>query len=170
MVNDWLSVGAGFSFSGGRLLFQSKVNNVRPRVPDGGLGLESWDEAFSGNVGILLRPIAKLRVGLTYQSPVDFKFGFRPHLTNLGPVLTRLRQRIGGAKVNIPMEVPQQVMASALYEVTPKFSLMGNVGWQNWSAFGEFPIGISALKQKTVTTNLHFSYTSQIAILHQYRV
>src|SRR5260370_421464 len=31
MVNDWLSVGAGFSFSGGRLLFQSKVNNVRPR-------------------------------------------------------------------------------------------------------------------------------------------
>ena len=169
MVNDWLSVGAGFSFSGGRLLFQSKINNVRPRIPDGGLGLESWDVAFGGNVGILLRPIAQLRIGLTYQSPVDYKFGFRPHLTNLGPVLTRLRQRIGGAKVNIPMEVPQQVMASALYEVTPKFSLMGNVGWQNWSAFGEFPIGISALKQRTVTANLHFSDTCQIAIGQQYR-
>src|ERR1700687_4103997 len=169
MVNEWLSGGAGFSFSGGRLLFQSKINNVRPRIPDGGLGLESWDVAFGGNVGILLRPIAQLRIGLTYQSPVDYKFGFRPHLTNLGPVLTRLRQRIGGAKVNIPMEVPQQVMASALYEVTPKFSLMGNVGWQNWSAFGEFPIGISALKQRTVTANLHFSDTCQIAIGQQYR-
>jgi long-chain fatty acid transport protein len=170
MVNDWLSVGAGFSFSGGRLLFQSKVNNVRPRIPDGGLGLESWDEAFSGNVGILLRPIAKLRIGLTYQSQVDYKFGFRPHLTNLGPVLTRLRKRIGGTKVNIPMEVPQQVMASVVYDVTPKFSLMGNVGWQNWSAFGKFPIGISALKQRTVTANLHFSDTCQIAIGQQLRI
>jgi long-chain fatty acid transport protein len=168
-VNDWLSVGAGFSFSVGRLLFQSKINNVLPRVPDGGLSFESWDEAFGGNVGILLRPIAKLRVGLTYQSPVDYKFGFRPHLTGLGPILSRLRTRIGGVKVNIPMEVPQQVMLSGLYDVTPYFSLMGNVGWQNWSAFGEFPIGISALKQRTVEANLHFSDTCQIAIGQQFR-
>jgi len=170
MVNDWFSVGAGFSFSVGRLLFQSKVNNVRPRVPDGGLALESWDEAFGGNVGILLKPIPKLRIGLTYQSPVDYKFGFRPHLTNLGPVLTRLRQRIGGTKVNIPMEVPQQVMLSGLYDVTPNWSLMGNVGWQNWSAFGQFPIGISTAKQRTVTANLHFSDTCQIAIGQQLRI
>src|SRR5229473_2567568 len=168
-VNDWLSVGAGFSFSVGRLLFQSKINNIRPRVQDGGLALESWDEAFGGNVGILLRPIAKLRVGLTYQSPVDYKFGFRPHLTNLGPALTRLRQRIGGVKVNIPMEVPQQVMLSGLYDVTPKWSLMGNVGWQNWSAFGQFPIGISSAKQRTITANLNFSDTCQIAIGQQLR-
>ncbi len=169
-VNDWLSVGAGFSFSVGRLLFQSKINNVLPRVPDGGLSIESWDEAFGGNVGILLRPIAKLRVGLTYQSPVDYKFGFRPHLTGLGPVLNRIRNRIGGAKINIPMEVPQQVMLSGLYDVTPNWSLMGNVGWQNWSAFGEFPIGISALKQRTVEANLHFSDTCQIAIGQQLRI
>ena len=168
-VNDWLSVGAGFSFSVGRLLFQSKINNALPRVPDGGLAFESWDEAFGGNVGILLRPIAKLRVGLTYQSPIDYKFGFRPHLTGLGPLLSRLRRRIGGSKVNIPMEVPQQVMLSGLYDVTPNWSLMGNVGWQNWSAFGEFPIGISALKQRTVEANLHFSDTCQIAIGQQFR-
>ena len=168
-VNDWLSVGAGFSFSVGRLLFQSKINNALPRVPDGGLSIESWDEAFGGNVGILLRPIAKLRVGLTYQSPVDYKFGFRPHVTGLGPLLSRLRTTIGGTKVNIPMEVPQQVMLSGLYDVTPYFSLMGNVGWQNWSAFGEFPIGISAVKQRTVEANLHFSDTCQIAIGQQFR-
>ena len=111
MVNDWLSVGAGFSFSVGRLLFQSKVNNtILPRLPrpDGGLGIESWDEAFGGNVGILLTPSRKLRVGLTYQSPIYYKFGFRPHLTGLGPLFSRFRQRVGGTKINIPMEVPQQ--------------------------------------------------------------
>jgi len=169
-VNDWLSVGAGVSFSVGRLKFQSKINNVLPRVPDGGLALESWDEAFGGNVGILLKPIAKLRIGLTYQSPVDYKFGFRPHLTGLGPILNRVRNRIGGAKINIPMEVPQQVMLSGLYEVTSNWSLMGNVGWQNWSAFSEFPIGISTAKQRTVIANLHFSDTCQIAIGQQLRI
>jgi long-chain fatty acid transport protein len=169
-VNEWLSVGAGFSFGIGRLTFQSKINNPDPRVGDGGLSLESWDEAFGGNVGVLLTPIPKLRIGLTYQSPEDYKFGFRPHLTRLGPGLERIRNRIGGAKINIPLTEPQQFMASALYEVTPKLSVMGNLGWQNWSAFGEFPVGISAAKQTTLEANLHFSDTCQSAIGGQYRI
>jgi long-chain fatty acid transport protein len=70
-VNKWLSVGTGFSFSVARLKFQSKINNVLPRVSDGGLVYESWDEAFGGNVGILIKPIVNLRVGLTYQSRVN---------------------------------------------------------------------------------------------------
>ena len=172
-LNDWVSVGAGFSFSLGRLTFQSKVNNVLPRLGDGGLSLESWDEAFQGNIGILLRPkpLPKLRVGLTYQSPMYFKFGFNPFLTNLGPGLSFISRRIGGTKIKIPIEVPQQVMLSGLYELLPNFSLMGNVGWQNWSAFSEFPVGISSATQtSTVDKNLHFSDTCQIAIGQQYRI
>jgi long-chain fatty acid transport protein len=168
-VNEWLSVGAGFSFGVGRLGFQSKINNALPRVPDGGLSFESWDEAFGGNVGILLRPIKKLRLGFIYQSPEDYKFGFRPHVTGLGPVSSAIRKRIGGTKINIPLNEPQRTMASALYEITPRLSVMGNVGWQNWSAFGEFPIGISAVNQRSVTANLHFSDTCSIAIGGQFR-
>jgi len=167
-VNHWLSVGAGVSFGVGRFTFQSKINNALPRVPDGGLSLESWDEAFGGNVGILLRPISKLRIGLTYESPDDYKFGFRPHLTGLGPLLGHLRERIGGVKTNIPMTQPQQVMLSAVYDVLPNFSLVGDVGWQNWSAFGEFPVGISSPKQTTtVDANLHFSDTCHVGIGQQ---
>ena len=170
-VNEWLSVAAGFSFAVGRLTLQSKINNVDPRLGDGGFSLESWDEAFGGHAGILLMPIAKLRIGLTYQSPEDYKFGFNPHLTDLGPGLSALRQRIGGVKVNVPLEEPQQVTASARYEVVPNWSLLGNVGWQNWSAFGEFPVGVSATTtQKTVAANLHFSDTYQLAIGQQFRV
>lgn len=172
-VNDWLSVGAGFSLSVARLLFQSKINTNLTgsgrRPPDGSLGIESWDEAFGGNGGVLLTPIKDLRVGLTYQSPEDYKFGFRPHVTGLGRLLSGIRSRIGGVKVNIPMEVPQQVMLSGVYKVLPNWSLMGNVGWQNWSAFSEFPIGVSTSKQRTVSVNLHFSDTCQIAIGQQLR-
>ncbi|HUN57418.1 MAG TPA: outer membrane protein transport protein [Candidatus Binataceae bacterium] len=171
-LNEWVSVGAGFSFAVARLTFQSKVNNVLSRAGDGGFSLESWDEAFGGNAGILLtpRPLPELRVGLTYDSPEYFKFGFQPFLTNLGPALSGISKRIGGTQIEIPMEEPQQVMMSAVYKVLPNFSLMGNVGWQNWSAFGEFPVGISSPKQATtVDANLHFSDTCQIAIGEQYR-
>jgi long-chain fatty acid transport protein len=168
-VNKWLSVGAGFSFGVGRLTFQSKINNLARRVPDGGFSLESWDEAFGAKVGILLRPISKLRIGLTYQSPEDYKFGFRPHVTGLGPISSRIRQRIGGVKVNVPLTEPQQVMLSAVYEVLPRWSLMGDVGWQNWSAFAEFPVGISARNQTSVEANLHFSDTCHVAVGQQLR-
>ena len=169
-VNDWLSVGAGFSFAVGRLTFQSRINNALPRLPDGRLALESWDEAFGGNAGIMLRPIPKLRLGLTYQSPEDFKFGFNPFLTGLGPGSQLISRFIGGTRINIPVTEPQQGMASAVYELFPNFSVMGNVGWQNWSAFGEFPVGISAREQRTIEANLHFSDTDQLAIGQQYRL
>jgi len=169
-VNDWLSVGAGFSFAVARLTFKSRINNIAPRLPDGGLSMESWDEAFGGSAGILLTPMPKLRVGLTYQSPEYFKFGFRNFISGLGPGLNALHNRFGGAKINVPLTEPQQVMASALYEVLPNFSLIGNVGWQNWTEFGKFPVGIAAKNQHTVNANLHFSDTYQIAIGQQYRI
>ncbi len=168
-LNQWLSVGAGFSFAVGRLTFKSQINNLLPRAGDGSMSFESWDEAFAGNAGVLLKPITKLRVGLTYQSPEYFKFGFQPFFKNLGPGLSALGHRIGGSKIDISVEQPQQVILSALYEVLPRWSLMGNVGWQNWSAFGEFPVGISAIKQRTIQANVHFSDTCQIAIGQQFR-
>jgi long-chain fatty acid transport protein len=168
-LNDWLSVGAGFNFSVARLEFKSKVNNLLPRLGDGGLSFESWDEEFGGNAGILVTPTANLRVGVTYQSPDYFNFGFRPFLANLGPGLAGITKRIGGAQFSVPLTEPQQVMASALYKVLPNFNLMGNVGWQNWQEFGEFPVGISAKNQRTLNANLHFSNTCQIAVGQQLR-
>ena len=169
-VNDWLSVGAGFSIAVARLTFQSRINNALPRLGDGRMALESWDEAFGGTAGILLSPIPTLRIGLTYQSPEDFKFGFKPFLTGLGPGFSAISKRIGGVQFNVPLTEPQQVMASALYQIIPNLSLMGNVGWQNWSAFGQFPVGISARNQTSVEANLHFSDTCQIAVGQQYRI
>jgi long-chain fatty acid transport protein len=171
-VNDWLSVGAGFSFSVARLKTQAKVNNVLPRFGDGGLSFESWDEAFGGNVGILLQPVSRLKIGLTYNSPVDFKFGFHPFTTNLGPGITAALKKSGllGAKANLSMTEPQQMMASALYQFTPNLALMGNIGWQNWSQFGQTTLGISAETQKSLAVDLNYSDTIQIAFGAQYRL
>lgn len=171
-INDWLSVGAGFSFSVARFKTQSKINNILPRFGEGGLSIESWDEAFGGNIGFLLRPIEKLKIGLTYNSPVDFKFGFHPFITNLGPGLQAALKKSGllGAKVNVGMTEPQQFMASVLYQFTPEFGLMGNVGWQQWSQFGQTELGISSQNQKSLAVDQNYSNTIQIAFGGQYRL
>jgi long-chain fatty acid transport protein len=171
-VNDWLSVGAGFSFSVARYKAQAKINNILPKFGEGGLSIESWDEAFGGNIGFLLRPTPKLRIGLTYDSPVDFKFGFHPFITNLAPGLRFALKKSGllGAKVNLGQTEPMQFMASGLYQFTPEFALMGNLGWQNWAQYGQTQLGISAQTQKTLAVNLHFNDTLQVAFGGQYRL
>jgi len=171
-INEWLSVGAGFSFSVARFKSQAKINNPLPRFGEGGLSIESWDEGFGGNIGFLLRPISKLRIGLVYDSRIDFKFGFHPFITNLSPGLRAALKKSGllGAKVNLGQTEPMQFMASALYEFTPEFALMGNLGWQNWTQFGQTELGISAQTQKSLAVNLHYNNTLQIAFGGQYRL
>src|SRR5208283_295731 len=65
---------------------------------------------------------------------------------------------------------PQQMLASLIYDVTRNLALMVDIGWQNWSAFGEIPIGISGTTQKSLTANLNFSDTIHTAIGGQYRI
>ncbi len=114
-------------------------------MPHGRLSFESWDVEAGGNVGFLFQPISKLRIGLTYQSPVDFTFGFNPHTSGLGPGLQAALKKSGaiGAKLNLRVTEPQQMMASALYQLTPTLAVMVNLGWQNWSQFGQTTLGFS---------------------------
>ncbi|MGH7906065.1 MAG: OmpP1/FadL family transporter [Candidatus Binataceae bacterium] len=171
-VNDWLSVGAGFSVVVGRLYNQTKVNNALPRLQDGRLSFESWDVEAGGNVGFLLQPTDRLRIGLTYQSPINFTFGFNPHTSGLGPGLRAALRKSGlaGAKVNLGVTEPQQMMASVLYQLTSALALMADLGWQNWSEFGQTTLGISAANQKTLAVDLNYSDTIHTAIGGQYRI
>ena len=171
-VNDWFSVGAGFSIVVGQLFNQANVNNVLPRFTQGRVSFESWSVEPQGNVGFMFQPTPKLRAGITYQSPVDFTFGFNPHTSGLGPGLTAALRRSGllGAKANVGVTIPQQVMASVLYQLTPKLAVVGDLGWQNWSQFGQTTLGISAQNQHNIAVDLNYSDTIHTAIGAQYQL
>jgi long-chain fatty acid transport protein len=171
-VNRWMSVGVGFTISVGRMYDQVKVRNLLPGLPDGGLDFESWCVGAGGNIGFLFHPNPKLRFGLTYQSPIDFTFGFNPHTTGLGPGYEAILRRNGviGTKVNLDVTVPQQLMSSLYYQLTPKLVLMGDLGWQNWSSFGQTTLGISSVNQRSIAVDLKYVDTWHTAIGTQYRL
>ncbi|MGA2410994.1 MAG: outer membrane protein transport protein [Candidatus Binataceae bacterium] len=171
-VNDWFSVGAGFSIVAGQLFSQANVNNILPRFSQGRVSFESWSVEPQGNAGFMFQPTPQFRAGVTYQSPVDFTFGFSPHTSGLGPGLRAALRRSGllGAKADIGVTIPQQVMASVLYQLTPRLAIMSDLGWQNWSAFGQTTLGISAQNQRSLAVNLNYSDTIHTAIGAQYHI
>jgi long-chain fatty acid transport protein len=172
-VNDKLSIGAGLNAVYG--IFDQKVaiNNAVPAAADGRLELDDKSWGFGGNVGMLYEVSPSTRVGLTWTSQVDLDFKAPAQFSGLGPVLSTLLASRGllDSRVSIGTKIPQQVMASIASRVDDRWSLLGNVGWQQWSKFGQVEVGIDNTSNPVaLTTSLPFKDTWHVAVGAQYRL
>jgi long-chain fatty acid transport protein len=169
-INDWLSVGAGFSVTYALLSQTTAVNNLLDGLPDGRLKFKADDWGFGGNAGILLELSPQTRLGLTYRSPLDLSFKDRIRFTNLGPGLRRaLDSRIRNG-TELDQTLPQAVMFSWYHQLTKKSALMGNFGWQNWQKYGDVDITIRSNTTRSFTSDADFGDTWHGAIGAQYRL
>jgi len=164
-VNDWLSIGGGLNAMYGYLAGQVAVNNVIG--PDGQMKINNHQWGFGGNAGILIQPRPGTRIGVNYLSQVDLNFSARPGFTGLGPGLSILLAN--PPQLNMGMTVPQSVMAGVYQELNDQWALLADVGWQNWSQFGEVAIGIDSATPKNLTAQLHFDDTWHGAIGAEYK-
>ena len=87
-------------------------------------------------------------------------------------VLIPVSSMAGGLLLyEVGITVPQQVMASIFHQVTPKWAVLGSVGWQDWSEFGQVQLGIDDTNNPTSTTkDLDFDDTWHAALGAQYRI
>lgn len=171
-VNDRLSVGAGLNAVYG--IFDQKVaiNNVSPLLGDGRLELDDRSWGFGGNVGLLYDVTPDTRFGLTWTSEVDLDFKAPARFSSLGPALSALLASRGllDADVSVGTRIPQQVMASVYSRIDERWAVLGNVGWQQWSRFGQVEIGIENTQDpRGLTTALPFKDTWHFALGAQYR-
>ena len=174
-VNNWLSVGAGFSVLYATLDQKAAINNSE--VPgqagsaDGELQLDADDVGYGFNAGILVSPWSSTRFGLTYRSKVDLEFKDSAKLKNIGPVLQGILNLSGlaGSKVDIDMTIPQAVMLSGYHQLTDRWAVMGNIGWQDWSEFGKQDLTLSSTESTTFTKDLGYDDTWHFALGAQYR-
>ena len=172
-VNDWLSIGAMLNVLYSKLNTQSAIRNFFAEA-DGQLQYEDDDFGFGGGFGLLIEPRNGTRFGVTYYSPVKVSFNEVPELKGVGPILGGLLSRLGmnGRSVGMDFTIPQWIMASAYQQITDKFAIMGNFGWQDWSQFGNVDISLSVNPETTrsFNNNLEFKDTWHAAIGAQYRV
>ena len=174
-VSDKLSLGAAVHFVYGSTETKVAVNNVLPALPDGSMKIEDTTFGIGGRLGVLVEPRSDLRIGLVYQTPIQLDFSDSPDFDNLGPGLAFLAPRALDT-IDMSMTLPQQVMASVMFQATDKLDLMANVGWQDWSEFGQDIVSVHTAGQNELTTSIdyddtwHFAVGARYALTPQWRV
>lgn len=173
-VNNWLSIGAGFSVVYAELEQQTAINNQvtdGAGFPDGQIKVKDDDMGYGWNVGVLLEPKEGTRFGATYRSEVDVNFKDVADLKGLGPNLEALLTLTGviGSRVDLEMTIPQAVMVSGYQELTDNLAVMANFGWQDWSEFGKTNVTVSSAATTRLTDDRNFKDTWHVALGGQYR-
>jgi long-chain fatty acid transport protein len=171
-VNDWLSVGAGAGLMYGKLEYKAAINNALDALPDGRLKFEDSDTTGIYNVGLLIEPRAGTRMGLTYITKVDLKFKDDNKINGTGPLLNAALGLSGlrGSTSKLDFTLPKQLMLSVHQELNDELSIMANLGWQNWSEFGEVGLSLGGPDAKSLEVDANFSDTWHLALGARYRL
>jgi long-chain fatty acid transport protein len=169
-INPWLSIGGGAQIVYGKLNSKTGINDVL----DGGnasIDISSQDIGYGGIAGILLEPAEGTRFGVTYTSQVKLDFKEKPTTNNLGPLLKGALDVSGltGAKVDLGLTIPNQVMVSGYHDLTESVAIMGNVVWQQWSEFGKPNLEVDSRTSRKATANLNYDDTWGFALGTRYK-
>jgi long-chain fatty acid transport protein len=182
-VNDQLSLGASLNAMYG--MYEQKVainipDALRPGIivpilrAQGDAQLKLKDETWGWgvNLGLLYEIDKATRLGLTWNSQVDLDFKGRTEFSGLGALGTNLQNAgLLNADIKVGLKIPQQLMGSIFTQVNDRWALLGSVGWQEWSKFGQVQLGIDDTANPTsITTNIPFKDTWHVAGGAQYKL
>ncbi len=170
-INSHLSVGVGANIMYG--IFENKVA-IRQTLfgSDGGMEIDTTDWGYGANLGVLYELSEATRFGVTYTSKIELEFDDTPQFSNLSPALNTALNLAGlrNAELELGMNVPQGIMASVYHNLNSQWTLLANVGWQDWSDFGRVDIGVYSDTPKTLTVDRQYDDTYHLAAGAQYRL
>ena len=135
-VNDNLSIGGGASILYGSLTQKMDWNNQGP-APDGQLKIKDSDIGYGFNLGVLYEFSSSTRIGMTYISEVDLEFEDAVDTSRLTGLPGQI---LNDAEVDLDMTIPQAVSLSLFHQLDEQWTLLGSIGWQDWSEFGKTDI------------------------------
>jgi len=182
-VTDQFSIGASFNAMYGIYKNQVAINipdALRPGVVDpirraegdARLNMDDKTWGWGATLGLLYEFNAGTRIGFTWNSQVNLDFSAPAEFSNLGQLGTSLQNRgLLNANIDVDIKVPQQLMLSLFHQINPRWAVLGSVGWQQWSKFGQVELGINnTANPTTLTTNLDFKDTWHFAVGAQYQL
>ena len=172
--NDWLSLGGGATILYAELDQKTAVNNQitdGAGFPDGLIEVDDEDVGYGFNLGAFIKPRENMRFSATYRSEVEVEFNVKPDISGLGPNFQALLNTLGitSEKLDLEMQLPQELLVSGYFDVTDKLALAASVGWQNWSEFGNTTVTVRSSNPTSFTEDRNFNDTWHAAIGARYR-
>ena len=130
-LSDKVSLGAGLGLNYGVLSLTRHVDGNDEKQSD-------HDWATNYRLGLLMDLTEQTRAGVNWTSKTDYQFNIDgkarfPALPNVEydlPIAAQIR-------------APQQIMVSLVHDIDKQWSVMGDLGWQDWSQFGSPQMTVS---------------------------
>src|SRR5262245_46611095 len=130
-VTDWLSLGAGLHVLYYRLIYNARGGGLDPNAPNAPTtkihGADDWAPSFT--LGTLLEPREDTRIGIIYRYRFDVALRGRARVTD--------SPKFAGRAFDFAsdFELPQGLNVSVLHELTPRWAILADAGWTDWSTF-----------------------------------
>jgi long-chain fatty acid transport protein len=90
------------------------------------------DTVLSYGASAMWQATGSLRLGILYNSEIEYDFDSDLNLSDLPPATT-----VGAS---IQMTYPQTIRASATQDLNDELTLLASVAWEQWSEFKDIPI------------------------------
>ncbi|HGG6603484.1 TPA: OmpP1/FadL family transporter [Salmonella enterica subsp. enterica serovar Warragul] len=123
-LSDRVSIGGSVNANYGFLSLTRNIDGDDKTQKD-------HDWAMSYRLGLLMDLTDQTRAGITWNSKTDYDFTIDaqarfPNLPNVDFTLP----------IGAQVRSPQQIMLSLVHDIDKQWSVMGDLGWQDWSQFG----------------------------------
>jgi long-chain fatty acid transport protein len=145
---DDLSIGIGPRIMYAYYRNETAINNNLLGLrdsPDGQLEYKDTDVGAGINFGLLYRLSERTRIGLAYTSKIDLEFKDSPSVRKVdNPIINAALRRLDVDSLELDMSVPQTVLLSIAHDLDPQWKLLGSLGWQDWSEFGDIGVEVDA--------------------------
>ncbi|EBY6851868.1 fatty acid transporter [Salmonella enterica subsp. enterica] len=153
-LNDRVSVGGSVNVNYGFLSLTRNVDGNDEKEKD-------HDWALSYRLGLLMDLTDKTRVGIAWTSKTEYDFNIDgkarfPNLANIEYDLP----------ISAQVNAPQQIMLSLVHDLNKQWSVVGDLGWQDWSQFGSPQIAVAG-RDADKTNRLKDSWHAALGV--QYR-
>lgn len=135
-VNNWLSIGGGFSVQYLNADLTSAIDQTAFGASDGRLRLSGEDWGFGYNAGILVEPWDSTAIGLTYRSRVRHEVEGHADFTNISPGLAAAAgATVVSSNAQGTLVTPDSIDLSVTQKLTDKLRLGADLQWTGWGVF-----------------------------------
>ena len=136
-VNDYVSVGGGLNRFSAELS-KHKVLTAAASDVGGDFQLKGEDVGWGYNLGLLVNPSSKHRIGVSYRSEIDINYLGTVTLDRLNAAYTAI---FGGSTFTTSMEskskIPQTLSVGYAYQPDDKWTIEADIEWTDWSSTKE---------------------------------
>lgn len=130
-LNERVSVGGSVNINYGFLSLTRNVDGHDEKEKD-----HDWEPNY--RLGLLIELTDQTRAGITWASKTEYNFNIdaKARFPNLPNVEYQL-------PISAQVNAPQQIMLSLVHDLNKEWSVMGDLGWQDWSQFGSPQVSVT---------------------------